>query len=123
MAGCRCRPTSPSMVRRKDQPRPDSRSPLRRVPRPALPPRRAPRAPGTVDLDKPSAARVYDYFLGGTTNYAIDREFGKAILQTMPLVGPLARQNLIWTDRVVRAAMAAGLRQFIDLGSGIPTHG
>lgn len=83
----------------------------------------APPAPGTVDLDKPSAARVYDYFLGGTTNYAIDREFGKAILQTMPLVGPLARQNLIWTDRVVRAAMAAGLRQFIDLGSGIPTHG
>lgn len=83
----------------------------------------APPAPDGVDVDKPSAARMYDWFLGGTQNYAVDREFGKKVLAGFPLVRPIARSNRAWMNRVVRAAIDAGFRQFLDLGSGVPTVG
>ncbi|TVT35721.1 hypothetical protein FNH05_25980 [Amycolatopsis rhizosphaerae] len=83
----------------------------------------APPAPEGVDVDKPSAARIYDWFLGGTHNYAVDREFGKKVLAGFPIVRPIARSNRAWMNRVVRAAVDAGLRQFLDLGSGVPTVG
>lgn len=84
---------------------------------------RAPRSATSVDLDKPSAARIYDWYLGGGTNYAIDREFGKKAVETLPVIRPLARSNRNWLGRVVRAALDEGITQFLDLGTGIPTVG
>jgi O-methyltransferase involved in polyketide biosynthesis len=83
----------------------------------------APDAPDGVDTDKPSAARMYDWYLGGVQNWAVDREFGRQVEAMWPQVKPVARQNRLFMNRVVRAAMDAGIRQFIDLGSGVPTVG
>jgi SAM-dependent methyltransferase len=83
----------------------------------------APLAPDGVDVEKPSAARIYDWFLGGSHNYAVDREFGKKLVEGFPLVRPIARSNRAWLGRVVRSAVEAGFRQFLDLGSGVPTVG
>lgn len=83
----------------------------------------APPAPEGVDVEKPSAARIYDWFLGGTHNYAVDREFGKRQVARFPLIRPIARSNRAWLGRVVRDAVNAGFRQFLDLGSGVPTVG
>lgn len=77
--------------------------------------------PQGVDLDRPSVARVYDYYLGGDTNWAIDREFGNRVLADFPLVKPIAQANRQFLFRVVRHLMRRGVRQFIDLGAGIPT--
>jgi O-methyltransferase involved in polyketide biosynthesis len=82
-----------------------------------------PEAPDGVDTDKPSAARVYDWYLGGTQNWAVDREFGQRVERLWPLIRPISRQNRAFMNRVVRAALDAGIRQFVDLGSGVPTAG
>ncbi|MEV0065363.1 SAM-dependent methyltransferase [Amycolatopsis sp. NPDC050768] len=86
-------------------------------------PAAAPKAPEGVDTEKPSAARIYDWYLGGTQNWAVDREFGRRVEQQWPLVRPGAKQNREFMNRAVRAALKAGIRQFIDLGSGVPTAG
>ncbi|HKS49360.1 MAG TPA: transposase [Amycolatopsis sp.] len=78
----------------------------------------APEAPEGVDIERPSAARVYDWYLGGDQNWAIDREFGKRALDLFPPVAELCRLNREFLGRAVRAAVAAGIRQFLDLGSG-----
>ncbi|WP_370946388.1 SAM-dependent methyltransferase [Amycolatopsis sp. cg5] len=83
----------------------------------------APKTPDGVDTTKPSAARVYDWYLGGTQNWAVDREFGRRVEQLWPLIKPISRQNRAFMGRVVRAALDAGIRQFVDLGSGVPTVG
>ncbi|SFP03568.1 S-adenosyl methyltransferase [Amycolatopsis arida] len=83
----------------------------------------APEAPPGVDLEKPSAARVYDWYLGGTHNWAVDREFGRRIMQLWPHAKHGSRHNRQFMNRVVRAAVDAGIRQFLDLGSGVPTVG
>ncbi|WP_236796166.1 SAM-dependent methyltransferase [Amycolatopsis sp. GM8] len=84
---------------------------------------RAPAAPAEVDLDRPSTARIYDWYLGGTNNYAVDRHFGEQADKQFPLIKPLAMSNRQWLGRVVRAALDAGITQFLDLGSGVPTAG
>ncbi|WP_158880544.1 SAM-dependent methyltransferase [Amycolatopsis anabasis] len=83
----------------------------------------APDAPTGVDTEKPSAARMYDWYLGGTQNWAVDREFGKKVEQLFPLIKEVARQNRQFLGRVVKAALDAGIRQFLDIGSGVPTVG
>jgi O-methyltransferase involved in polyketide biosynthesis len=83
----------------------------------------APIAPAGVDTEKPSAARIYDWYLGGDQNWAVDREFGRKVEQVWPLIKPVARHNRAFMNRVVTAALDAGIRQFIDLGSGVPTVG
>ncbi|GAB3490578.1 SAM-dependent methyltransferase [Amycolatopsis cihanbeyliensis] len=75
------------------------------------------------DLDRPSPGRVYDFLLGGTNNYAVDREFAKAQLEVAPGMRDFARANRAFLGRAVRYAMGAGVRQFVDLGSGLPTQG
>ena len=80
-------------------------------------------APADVDLDRPSVARVYDYYLGGSHNFAADRAFGEQVLRVMPAVAPLARSNRAFLRRAVTTLAALGVRQFLDLGSGIPTVG
>lgn len=79
--------------------------------------------PRGVDLSRPSVARVYDWVLGGTTNWAIDREFGEKVLATFPMARPIAMANRLFLHRVVRHLVRAGVRQFIDLGAGVPTMG
>jgi hypothetical protein len=80
-------------------------------------------APDEVNLDRPSVARVYDYYLGGSHNFAADRAFAEQVLQHMPEVTAVAQSNRAFLRRAVRYLCEAGIKQFIDLGSGIPTVG
>jgi hypothetical protein len=86
-------------------------------------PEQDPFPPQGVDLDRPSVARVYDWYLGGTANWAIDREFGARVLETFPLLRPIAMANRLFLHRVVRHLVGKGIRQFVDIGSGVPTMG
>ncbi|HEY0447567.1 SAM-dependent methyltransferase [Actinophytocola sp.] len=76
-----------------------------------------------VDMDKPNAARMYDFHLGGAHNFAADRMLAGQVEQVAPWVKYVARINRAWLHRVVRFMMDQGVRQFLDLGSGIPTVG
>ncbi|GAA3436130.1 SAM-dependent methyltransferase [Kutzneria kofuensis] len=80
-------------------------------------------APGEVDLERPSAARVYDYYLGGYHNLAVDREFAEQAMLAMPELPLIMRTNRAFLRRSVRHLVSRGIRQFLDLGSGIPTVG
>ncbi|MGW0893314.1 SAM-dependent methyltransferase [Saccharopolyspora sp. NPDC002578] len=79
--------------------------------------------PQSVDLSKPSVARVYDFYLGGKANWAIDRGFGQSVLDEYPVLRPIAISNRLFLHRAVRRLVAHGVRQFIDIGSGVPTMG
>ncbi|MFF8595079.1 SAM-dependent methyltransferase [Streptomyces sp. NPDC015220] len=79
--------------------------------------------PRGVDPGKASVARMYDAMLGGENNFAIDREAVAAFTAIDPQVRTLARANRAFLGRAVRFLVDAGVRQFIDLGSGIPTQG
>lgn len=70
---------------------------------------------------QPAAARIYDYLLGGTDNYAVDRAVAERVLAVAPDQRRLARANRAFVIRAVRVLAGAGLRQFIDLGTGFPT--
>ncbi|PWU48488.1 hypothetical protein DLJ47_28185 [Micromonospora sp. S4605] len=80
-------------------------------------------APAELDLSRPNAARMYDYFLGGSHNFAADRQAADAVLAVAPHVADAARANRVFLRRAVQYALQQGIRQFIDLGSGIPTIG
>ena len=80
---------------------------------------------GFADFDTktPSGARVYDYMLGGTDNYVVDRIAADQTEMMMPGTKALARNNRRYMERVVRyLASECGIRQFIDNGSGLPTR-
>ena len=79
--------------------------------------------PEAIDLDRPNIARIYDWALGGTANWAIDRQFGEQAVQAFPLAKTLARSNRDFLGRAVRYCLSQGITQFLDLGSGIPTSG
>jgi SAM-dependent methyltransferase len=89
-------------------------------------------AGGTAGKSKPPAfdtsvanqARIYDYLLGGKDNYAADREAVDAVIKIAPEMGFTARANRAFLGRAVRyLAAEAGIRQFLDIGTGIPTAG
>ena len=80
-------------------------------------------APEEIDLERPSAARVYDYYLGGSHNFAPDREMAQRAMQMWPELPQIMQANRAFLRRAVRFLVAAGIRQFIDIGSGIPTVG
>ncbi|NUT95752.1 MAG: hypothetical protein HOY78_27385 [Saccharothrix sp.] len=79
-------------------------------------------APEGVDVDLPSSARIYDYLLGGGHNFAADRDTAEALIRVLP-VRDMARLNRSYLRRAVLALVDAGITQFLDLGSGIPTVG
>ena len=79
--------------------------------------------PDTVDTTKPSAARAYDAFLGGGHNFACDREFAGDAEKVFPGVALACRANREFLRRAVLFGLRSGIRQFIDIGSGIPTVG
>jgi hypothetical protein len=74
-----------------------------------------------LKLDRPHGARVYDYFLGGKDNFAIDRQAGEHLLQAFPGFRTAARSNRMWMHRAARYAAEQGITQFLDIGTGIPT--
>ncbi|MBF8187232.1 SAM-dependent methyltransferase [Nonomuraea sp. K274] len=66
---------------------------------------------------------MYDYMLGGKDNFAVDRQAIDQLAELIPEAVPLARANRAFLQRAVRYVAAAGVRQFLDLGSGLPTQG
>ena len=76
-----------------------------------------------IEAQRPSSARVYDYFLGGAHNFAVDRELADMIARMTPHVGDTMRANRAFVRRVVRYLVDRGVTQFLDVGSGIPTVG
>ena len=80
-------------------------------------------APPGVDVTVASPARVYDYFLGGKDNFAVDRRVGDEVIARIPEARPALRANRRFLQRAVRYMAEQGIDQFIDLGTGIPTAG
>jgi hypothetical protein len=75
-----------------------------------------------LDTSKAHQARVYDYWLGGKENYAADREAGNAVMQVYPGIVAAVRAQRAFLGRAVRfLAGEAGISQFLDIGTGIPT--
>lgn len=70
-----------------------------------------------------NVARMYDYYLGGKDNYAIDRQCAQRVISTVPLAREIARANRAFLGRAMRfLAGEAGIGQFIDIGAGLPTQ-
>lgn len=80
-------------------------------------------APASTDIELPSPARMYDYFLGGSHNFAADRELAARYMQVLPDMPEIARANRRYLVRAVRTLADAGVDQYLDLGSGLPTQG
>ncbi|MEV0855749.1 SAM-dependent methyltransferase [Nocardia fluminea] len=77
-----------------------------------------------VDTTIAHEARVYDYWLGGKDNYPADRALGDAIAEHVPAIKTMARANRAFLGRAVRHLVSeAGITQFLDIGTGIPTAG
>jgi S-adenosyl methyltransferase len=80
-------------------------------------------APDEIDLERPSAARMYDYYLGGSHNFAADRALAEENIRVWPDLCHVARANRAFLHRAVTHLSSLGVNQFLDLGSGIPTGG
>jgi SAM-dependent methyltransferase len=76
-----------------------------------------------VDVERPSQARIYDYLLGGSLNFAVDREAAHQLIAMVPDVPLIAQANRAFLRRAVGFLVGAGIRQFLDIGSGVPTRG
>jgi O-methyltransferase involved in polyketide biosynthesis len=72
--------------------------------------------PGTASI-----ARVWDYWLGGKDNFAADRELAQKMLEINPLAAQMARENRQFLGRAVSYVVGMGIRQFVDVGAGLPT--
>ncbi|SCE84299.1 SAM-dependent methyltransferase [Micromonospora mirobrigensis] len=72
---------------------------------------------------RPNVARMYDYYLGGCHNFAADRAAAEKILEIFPDTGVAAQTNRAFLRRAVRYAAQRGVRQFLDIGAGLPTQG
>jgi len=85
----------------------------------------SPPAPEDLDIDteRPTAARAYDYLLGGDHNFASDREMIRRAMEFIPDLPIQAQANRAFLHRAVNYLAGAGVRQFLDIGSGIPTRG
>lgn len=75
-----------------------------------------------VRSSKPNAARIYDCLLGGKDNYHADREAAGQLVQLLPDAAEAARGNRLFLERVVRYLVGQGIRQIIDIGTGLPTQ-
>ncbi|HUL24229.1 MAG TPA: SAM-dependent methyltransferase [Streptosporangiaceae bacterium] len=82
-----------------------------------------PPVPPGVDPTIPSPARLYDYYLGGTHNFPADRAAAKRIIAAMPDLPDAAWANRSFHQRAARWLAERGIRQFLDIGSGLPTAG
>ena|SRR5579884_1382489 len=80
-------------------------------------------APDDVEIERPSAARMYDFYLGGSHNFEADRELARLAVSHWPDLPLVMRANRAFLRRAVRYLVEQGVTQFLDLGSGIPTVG
>ena len=80
-------------------------------------------APAEIDIERPSVARMYDYFLGGSHNFAVDRVLAEQAMTAFPDAPYVVRANRAFLHRAVVHLANLGIDQFLDLGSGIPTAG
>jgi hypothetical protein len=77
---------------------------------------------GRLQTDRPHSARVWNYLLGGKDHYPVDSQVGDVILQAFPEIAAIARLQRSFLVRAVRfLAREAGIRQFLDIGTGLPT--
>jgi len=77
--------------------------------------------PSGIDTTKPNVARIYDFLLGGKDNFAADRAAAQELISMIPDVAAMVRDNRTFLARMVRYLTAeAGIRQFLDLGAGLP---
>ena len=76
-----------------------------------------------IDPEKPSPARIYDFWLGGSQNFAVDRQVGQRAIDALPGLQAGVRANRAFLGRVVHHLAEHGVTQFLDLGSGVPTIG
>jgi hypothetical protein len=74
-----------------------------------------------IDVSVPNLARIYDYWLGGKDNFTADRVAAVESAAAVPHLPLLARENRAFLGRAVRFCVAAGVTQFLDIGSGLPT--
>lgn len=75
-----------------------------------------------LDVTRPHSARVWNYWVGGKDNYAVDRQVGDEVMAAYPDIVEIARQSRLFLARVVRfLVQEAGIDQFLDLGTGLPT--
>lgn len=79
--------------------------------------------PPDIDKDVFSVARLYDFLLGGRHNFAADRDLGRKLLAAEPNGRLILLENRAFLARTMRYLLDRGIRQFLDLGSGIPTQG
>jgi SAM-dependent methyltransferase len=84
---------------------------------------RLPACSGVVDVDRPTIARVYDYLLGGWHNFGADRDWAERAVAVLPDIPRIARANRHFLNRAVRFCLDAGVRQFLDIGCGLPKVG
>jgi hypothetical protein len=75
----------------------------------------------SIDASVPNVARIYDYWLGGKDNFAADREAAELSAKAVPQLPWLSRENRKFLGRAVRFCARAGITQFLDIGSGLPT--
>ncbi|MFZ3493169.1 SAM-dependent methyltransferase [Streptomyces sp. 5.8] len=80
-------------------------------------------APQGIDISVPSVSRIYDYYLGGSHNFEVDRQAARRAMEFMPGLPKIMQANRAFMRRAVRYAVAEGVTQFLDIGSGIPTFG
>ncbi|MEV6164802.1 SAM-dependent methyltransferase [Streptomyces sp. NPDC052052] len=80
-------------------------------------------APQGIDISVPSVSRMYDFYLGGSHNFEVDREAARKAMEFMPGLPKLMQANRAFMRRAVRYALSEGVTQFLDIGSGIPTFG
>lgn len=80
-------------------------------------------APQGIDISVPSVSRMYDFYLGGSHNFEVDREAARKAMEFMPGLPKIMQANRAFMRRAVRFALAEGVTQFLDIGSGIPTFG
>ncbi|CAL9468142.1 SAM-dependent methyltransferase [Streptomyces sp. Tu 3180] len=78
--------------------------------------------PVPIDTSKPHPARMYDWFLGGKDNYPVDEELGRQLVSFAPVIPVMARMNRAFMHRATRWVAGQGARQFLDIGTGIPTE-
>ncbi|MFF4096728.1 SAM-dependent methyltransferase [Streptomyces sp. NPDC001834] len=80
-------------------------------------------APQGIDISVPSVSRMYDFYLGGSHNFEVDREAARKAMEFMPGLPKVMQANRAFMRRAVRYAVDEGVTQFLDIGSGIPTFG
>ncbi|MEV6759993.1 SAM-dependent methyltransferase [Streptomyces sp. NPDC051105] len=80
-------------------------------------------APRSIDISVPSVSRIYDYYLGGSHNFEVDREAARKAMTYLPGLPKIMQANRAFMRRAVHFAAGAGIDQFLDIGSGIPTFG